>query len=390
MRRLRNESGSALVIAMLSMVVMMGLGFSALAYVDGQQQASAKTRISDAAFNLAEGVLDTQVYLLSRAWPGNAGAARPVACTQSSVLPGCPDPTQVLANFAAGDSAVAGVTWSTSVRDNGGAAASFYSDAVAAGQPTWDANKDGRVWARSQAVVRGRTRILVAQVEVQGVDSSLVFAHNVITAGWFQTTNNGNKVIVDTKGAAGQASPVSVRCLTRLPACLGYQPNKKQVSPDTTQTGYAGGDALSADRLETLRVRAIADGTYYAGCPGNPSGRVVYIESGNCSYNNSAGTCCNSAAVPGVLVIANGTLSLNGNIVFSGIVYMVNQSDNPGVVLSLGGTAGVEGGVAVDGPGGVLAGASGMNIQFAGGVFNSVVGYGTAGVIQNTWRELGT
>jgi hypothetical protein len=375
---------------MMTMGIMLLLGLSVLAYVDGQTQASAKSRISDSAFNLAEGVLDTQVYLLSRTWPGSALTARPASCGSVTAVTGCPTPAQVRSSFASADW-TGPVSWSTTVRDNGGASSSFYSDALAATQPSWDANGDGRVWARSQATVNGRTRVLVALVEVQDVDSSLLFAHNAITAGWFQTTNSGNKVIVDTLGTAAQPAPVAVRCALRLPPCLDYKASKGQISPDTTQTSYAGGNALSADRLDTLRTRAIASGTYYAnGCPANPSGRVVFIEHGDCSYNNSAGPCCNSQAAPGVLVIVDGTLSLNGNIVYSGIVYMVNQSNDSQPVLSLGGTAEILGAIAVDGAGGVLAGSSGVNIQFMSSVFNSVQGYGNAGMIQNTWRELGT
>ncbi|HEX6391490.1 MAG TPA: hypothetical protein VFZ89_18645, partial [Solirubrobacteraceae bacterium] len=192
-----------------------------------------------------------------------------------------------------------------------------------------------------------------------------------------------------SRGDSAQPAPVAVRCAARIPSCLDYEANKGQISPDTTQTGYSGGNALSSERLDTLKARAVAEGTYYAsGCPANPSGNVVYIENGNCSYNNSAGPCCNSAADPGVLIVANGTLELGGNIVFNGVVYMANKQQSSGVVLEIDGTAGINGSVAVDGNGGVLAGSSGVNITFAVGVFNSLIGYGTAGVIQNTWREL--
>ncbi len=383
-----SERGSALLIAMLAMVVMMGLGIATLSFADGQQQDAARARIADSAFNLAEGVLDTQVYLLSHNWPGSAGTARPAMCTQATVVSGCPHPTQVRASFAAGDWGT-DATWITRIRDNGGSAGSFFNDAVTAQQPSWDANADGRVWTWAQAVVRGRKRTLVALVEVQRVDNSLQFAHNAITAGWFQTTNNGRKVIVDTRGDSAQPAPVAVRCLTRTPACLGYESGKGQIAPDTTQTAYAGGAALTPDRLDTLRSRAIAEGTYWAsGCPANPSGRIVFLENGACAYNNSAGPCCNSAQVPGVLVIANGTLALTGNIVYHGIVYMVNQQNSSGVVLSLNGTAGIKGAIALDGPGGLLAGSSGLNLTYAVHVFNALDGFGTAGVIQNTWREL--
>jgi hypothetical protein len=376
-----------LIVAILAMAAMLALGLPALAYVDGQQQASANVRISDSAYNLAEGVLETQVYLLSRSWPGTQLTARPT-CSAAAALAGCPDPARIASSFMSPDWA-AGASWTTTIRDNGGATPNYYSDAAAATQPSWDANADGRLWVRAQATARARTRTIVALVQVQTVDSSLVFPHNVITAGWFQTTNNGRKVIVDSKGTSAQPAPLAVRCTSREPSCLGYEAPKGQVSPDTTQTGYTGGAALSADRLDTLRTRAIAAATYYAsGCPANPSGAIVFIESGNCSYNNSAGPCCNTPTTPGIVVIVNGTLALGGNIEYNGIVYLVNQQNSTEAVLNLSGTSAVAGSVAVDGLGGVLAGSSGRNVTYASSVYNHLQGYGSASIIQNTWREI--
>ncbi|HEX6391487.1 MAG TPA: hypothetical protein VFZ89_18630, partial [Solirubrobacteraceae bacterium] len=149
---LGRERGSALVIAMFAMLIMLALGFATLSFADGQEQDAARSRVADSAFNLAEGVLDTQVYLLSHHWPGSAGTARPATCTHTVAATGCPDPVQVRKSFAAGDWA-AGATWTTLVRDNGGEAQSFYSAAIAGDQPTWDANGDGRVWSYAQATV---------------------------------------------------------------------------------------------------------------------------------------------------------------------------------------------------------------------------------------------
>jgi len=387
-RLLRAEDGSALVTAMLVMALMLLMGIPALRYVEGQQQASGSQRASDSAFHLAEGVLETQAYLLSRRWPGSTATARPATCAAAAPVAGCPDPALVREGFQSPDWD-RDATWTTAVRDNGGASASFFSDALVAGQPTWDANGDGKVWARAQAIARGRTRTIVALVQAETVDLSLAFPRNVITAGWTQTTNNGRKVIVDTQGDAGQPAPVAVRCTSREPACLGYAADKGQVAPDTTQTGFGAGAALTAERLDALRTRAIAAGTYTAdGCPANPSGAIVFIERGTCSWTNSAGPCCNSAAAPGVLVVADGSVELGGNIEFHGVVYAVNQAQRTGPVVQVTGTAGVVGTIAVDGPGGVLAGSSAVNVRFSEHVFNRLYGYGSAGIIQNTWREI--
>lgn len=390
MTRVRSQDGSALITSILVMTTMLVLGVAAMAYVDGQSRASGSQRSSDAAFNLAEGVLETRVYLLSRGWPGSPASAHPAPCSSASPAPRCPDPAQIASSYVSPDWA-AGASWTTTIRDNGGSSSNFYSDSATAGQPAWDANGDGRIWTRAQATARGRTRSIVALVQVRTVDLSLLFPRNVITAGWMRTTNSGYKVIVDTEGSAAQPAPVAVRCTTRDAACLGYDAAKGQIAPDTTQTSYSAGNALSAERLDTLRTRAIASGSYYAnGCPGNPSGPIVFIENGNCSYNNSAGACCNSPTSPGILVVASGTLELSGNTRYNGIVYLANQQKSTEAVLTINGTATIAGAVAVDGGGGVVAGSSAVNVTFADGAYNLLTGYGTAGIIQNTWREIPT
>jgi len=124
------------------------------------------------------------------------------------------------------------------------------------------------------------------------------------------------------------------------------------------------------------------------------------VESGNCSYTNSApaapgaSRCCNTPAKPGVLIVKSGTLSLGGNIEFYGLVYMPNLSNLSTAVVQTQGNAGIIGGVVVDGPGGISAGSNGAsganndNILFDPHAFDNVMTAGTAGVVQNTWREL--
>ena len=82
-----------------------------------------------------------------------------------------------------------------------------------------------------------------------------------------------------------------------------------------------------------------------------------------CAVSMSGGS-VNSAVNPGVLVIENGTLSLGGNANFYGLVYMVNQQGSSGAVVSISGNASIQGIVAVDGNGGVLAGSSKTNLIY--------------------------
>src|SRR6185312_6494175 len=116
----------------------------------------------------------------------------------------------------------------------------YYNDGTTStrGQPGYDANGDGVVWVRSQGIVRGLKRTVVALVEVTQIKTA--FPKNVVTAGYFTTTNNGKKVIVNTAGnPAGTPGTLAVRCnvsgQTYPNSCLNYDPTRGQVSPDTKQ-----------------------------------------------------------------------------------------------------------------------------------------------------------
>jgi hypothetical protein len=387
LRRLRSETGSVLVTSMILLGAMSSMAFGTYVLVDAEQRGSARDRTHESSFNLAEAALSGQVFILSRNWPGVSGQAYPTWCSQATGGERCPD-NQMLTKWYSGADFGAGVAWTTSIRDNGGAAADFYSDAVTAGQPPWDANADKKMWVRAQALVRGKRRTMVGLVRAEQVTEQL--PRNAITAGKFGTTNNGNKTIVDTAGRAAQSAPVAVRCGQAAPSsCMDYDPDKNQVNPPNTTLNYSGGNALSDEAIERLRQSAIANGSYYAtGCPANPSGTIVFIENGNCAYNNSAGPCCNSVASPGLLFINTGTLSLDGNIVFHGIVYAANRQNSSGWVVNLTGTTAIEGSAIVDGNGGIMAGSSAVNLVFDPLIFSKVVSLSGAGIIQNTWREI--
>ncbi len=380
---MRNERGSALVVAMLVMMVMLMFGLAALSTSDGQSKASGTERVAESTFNLVDAVMKSELYVVAQSWPGSASTALPASCDPSSTSSGCPVPATLSAQFSGPDYA-SGIDWNVKAQDNGGSVSDYYTSAGAAGQPSYDANGDGRIWLRAQATVRGRTRVLITQVKATLAPQP--FPRNVVTAGFFGTTNQGKKVIVDTKGKAGQAGSLTVRCNQPAPSsCLNYPPGKGQISPDTAAGGYGGGPALSSDQLDGLRTVARSNGTYFTSCPGSIAGAVVFIESGNCSYNTGS---ANTASVPGMVVIGNGTLSLGGNFTFYGLVYGANLQGSTGYVISLGGTSQIVGAVAVDGGGGVSAGSSKANIIFDPNVFNAVQGYASAATVQGTWREI--
>ena len=166
---------------------------------------------------------------------------------------------------------------------------------------------------------------------------------------------------------------MSVRCtpvLLESPPCLGHALGLAPILnlakltavlnaqiDGTALTGYTGGNAMSAAALARLKVRAIADGTYYTSCPtaAQLAGAVVYIDyNGLCSY--TANTQINSASAPGALILG-GTVSgstriqMSGTMDFYGLLYATNPAGSSAELVRLTGTENIHGGVIVDGPG---------------------------------------
>jgi hypothetical protein len=398
--RLQSERGSVLVTAMVLMSIMLAVGLATYGLVDSQTRESGFERIRETSFNVGEGLLGSQVFILSRGWPGTSGAQYPT-CANGSSSSKCPNGTTIVSSFG-GPDVGRGVSWQTRVVDNAldtitgsdaqtrctsnrNATPSFYSDSRLAAAASWDENGDCRLWVRSTASIDGRRRTFVGLVRVEQINES--FPKNTITAGWFETHDNGNKVLVDTQGNAAQPAPVAVRCPTFGPGCADWEVDKDQVSPNTVTYNYPSPTALSAASLDRLRERAQAIGSYYAtGCPSSLAGPLVFVENANCSYTGNDEY--NSLASPGVLVFASGTLSIAGNVEFYGLIYMANLQNSTGLVLDLGGNSLVQGSVAVDGNGGVRVGESKMNLVYDPAASARVVSFGNAGIIQNTWREI--
>lgn len=384
-RRIAREEEGSIVVAVVSLTLMLVLGFATYSAVGTQTRLSGEERVRESAFNLSEGALNAQTFVIGRLGPGSLSRGYPAQCPSQTEPTLCPDPERISESFSPtlqADYAGGQTTWTTIVRDNG--SGPFY-DANVEVQPAYDANADNQVWVRAAATVRGKTRTLVALVQVE--TRPVQFPRYALTAGSFSTTNNGNKLIVDTNGSLG----IAVRCANPPESvdCLDYEASKGQVSPNNYQLSYPSPRAISDDDLAGLEELAQASGTYYTSCPDNPSGAVVVVESGACSYNNSVvGACCNTPEAPGIFIIKNGTFSLGGNLEFRGIVYARNEQATAGDVVMLSGTAAIRGGVMVDGAGGVAAGASGTNIVFDPRPFDGARSFGTAGIVQNTWREI--
>ncbi|MBI5106804.1 MAG: hypothetical protein HZB46_17780 [Solirubrobacterales bacterium] len=403
LRRLRSDEGGwVLATAIGLMAIMLGVVLATMGYVDTQQKESGTARTREAAFNLAEAAMTAQIFALTQEWPGKGRSSDPYApCTQASVTARCPNSAS-LTNLLSSPDATQ-VTWRTEVRDNNTAPSqTFYSDEQTASSPGYDSNGDGKVWVRAKATALGRTRTMVALVRVEDFFENM--PHGAVIAGRLDLSNMGNKIIIDGTGAASGSKVVAVRCTPQSgesAPCLGHAIGQggikdmtdlqkklnQQIAPNVTTTNFNSAPALDASARDRLRKTAIADGTYYASCPASlPSGKVVWIESGACSWTSNAQG--NSSADPGMLIINNGSVYLGGTTNFYGVLYAVNAQATTGPVVQVQGNATVTGGVIIDGQGTLIGGSSKLNVKLDDNAFNKARSYVSAGMIQNTWREI--
>jgi Tfp pilus assembly protein PilX len=397
--RLLDARGSALVPAMLIMGIMLTSGLALLALTEGNQRDSRREREREASFQLAEGVLNAQIYRLSTQWPSqesDEGIYPAAGCTLTSTEQGCPNGASVQANFSGADY-TRGVGWKVQVRDNNAAAKNYYTESIM-GSGTGstrplDENGDNFIWARAEATVAGHKRVLVALVEAE--NTTLNFPRAAVVAGKFATTNKGNKVIIDTNGGANNYTPgdVIVRC-SPASACATYETGKGQIEPDTVKGVVDQPSAVSPEALETLRQRAIAEGNYIADgepCPaslqGDQPGEIVFIERSNdCAYQGNVNW--NSPTKPGFLVIARGTIYLLGTTNFYGVIYHANVDNSSETLVDLNGNTQVTGAISIDGAGGLMAGSSKENVIYDPNVILGLTAFGTASIVQNTFREI--
>jgi type II secretory pathway pseudopilin PulG len=434
-RSVHREDGWVLVSAIVLMAIMLSVGLSAFAFVDTGQKRSRESRERESALSLAEGALYAQGFALTKNWP-NTNNALGGDCTSAAAITGatkyCPD-RNTLAKASSSDPTVAqffdndfgaNATWTTSVRDNSGVLEKAFDPAVADGQLTdttyghgncpsipcrLDWNGDRQLWVQAKAVVRGRTRNIVARLKLEELRESVPTAG--VVAGRLDVTNNGNKEMLNATGTS-----ILLRCSPVNSAqCASYQANKGQVTPTPT-SAPAQGNFMTPAQIQRFKERAQAEGTYYAGCPTGAQlqGAVVFVESCSTSYahtgaystpcnvpNGMTANCINATNKPGMLIWHCGTLGITANQTFYGIVYLVNNSDGTcqgwtaktgacgtSTVFQSSGGGGVYGALVADGDACIAIGSNSLNMAFDGNVFNSVTSFGTVGLVQNTWREL--
>jgi type II secretory pathway pseudopilin PulG len=402
---MREENGFVLATGMIVLMIVMLLGIAVVQMVTAQTHQSGHEENGEAAFNLAESALDAEAAQLQNSWPNSSASAWTTACTNASAssFTGCPGPS-LTTSFSSTYSGVqyANPTWSVQVLDdtNGGS----YSDSMVGVAPAWDSNQNNNLWIRASATVNGQKRTVAAEITRQ--ITVIPLPHNVITAGGVFTSNDGNKVIIESKDPnSGLSGPVALRCTTAVASyqssCAGWDPNKGQLDPSGNfQTGYidpnGGTSALPSTALDSLRSSAKSNGTYYNGtCP--PAGQtgVVFVDNASCTYQ--ANTTWNSAASPGALIFYNGTATFNGNLDFYGIVYMADQMPGAqglpctpghqnGPVMTVHGGGTLHGAIFVDNCGTVDAGDSAFNVEYDSSAFGGFSSYATPSMAKNTFR----
>jgi hypothetical protein len=404
---LQSERGSAIVMAIVLMTMMVAVGLAAYSFVDTQQVESMRERQRESSFNLAEAALNSQSFVLSRRWAGAASsyaATTPTCSNAAGVAVQCPDPAQLVAAYNSPDYAT-GSTWKTTVYDDRDLAPNsespFYDAAIIEAKdaggadltPHWDANRNERVWVKAETTVRGRNRTLVALVQVQ--ENIEFLPKRVILAGQFELTPNGNGVYIQTNPNETGEHPVTLRCNLNSPDCAEFTPDKKnpQLDPPGAITGqeFVGKDAVEDDVKDRLKERAIADGTFYDGvCPTDDqlTGKVVWVQGcadGSYTKNNI----WNAEGNSGILIWADGTLEVGGKSTFWGIIYHLNnQNSSDDELLRLRGGLTIHGGAFVDGPGGIDVGSNQINITYDENAFVGVSSYGSASIVQNSWRDI--
>ncbi|HEX4805090.1 MAG TPA: hypothetical protein VFU94_04245 [Conexibacter sp.] len=413
-----DESGSALIAAVVILFVVLGLGMAVLSQANVQSHQTGVEAWGEATYNNAEGALDAEANLLQQSWPRAATSVCNQSSTSSTFCPGVALTNSFSTAYAG--RLYTSPQWTIQiVDDSGGESANYYSDAASATAPSYDANGDGKVWIRAQTIIQGQKRIVAAQMVRQTTIVQL--PHNTITSGGAFTSNRGNKVIVETTDAAAGSSltgSINVRCGSSSyspsygDACEGWDPRKGQLDPASNyQGGYVdpngGYTAVSSTSLASLKQAAQSNGTYYNGtCPTTLTG-LLYVDNppgGGCSYTGGTWNMTSSPPaktdVPGMIIMGDGTLTFNGSLSYFGVIYMVNASGHTptsgactsaqqnGPVFAVHGTGSIYGSIFVDKCGTIDAGSSAYNIIFDSNAFNAATAYSYPSLAKNTFRVI--
>jgi Tfp pilus assembly protein PilX len=389
-RRGADETGSALFVAMIAMSLMLMMGLATVALTDQQTRQSGVERVRESSFNLAEGALQQQSYLLGgKGWPKRAIDALPDSCSQASTSTRCPTPSALVTSTGAGAyqgiDYANGAVWTTYVRDNTVANPRQYTSAVDS-QPRWDADGNGEIWVRSTATVSGKTRVLVALLKRDPIP--ILMPKAVLVAGSLAVGQNGQSPVITSDATT---LPV-LRCDPATTACADYiqSGDKKdpQISPDTVTYNPSFPPLVPADTVEKL----VESTTAFTSCPTEAqvaATEIVVIdvpESTKCTFTGN--TVYYSPSKPGIIIMRRGTLDMAGTGRLYGMLLHLNEANRVGTpaCIQVTGTFDIQGGVAVEGLCGFYIQGN-ARLAFSPNNLNFSV-TGVAGLVQNTWREL--
>jgi hypothetical protein len=208
-------------------------------------------------------------------------------------------------------------------------------------------------------------------------------------------------------------------------------------APNNTGCGpYSDDGVVPSEALDGLRDQAQTSNTYCgvggtnnpgfcdtngstAGCPKQSAletlpttqPTTVFVEqtpAGGCQYSGNAGTQLFPSSQPGTWVVAGGAapcttsspaLDFSGSVVVNALLYSANLqgwsnapsgcSGTPSPPnINIRGNARIVGAIALDADGLLQINANSNNVRYNDVVIKDAKVFGTAGIIQNTWREL--
>ena len=414
-KRLAHESGWALLTALVVLSLMAAIGLATLAWVDTQTNASRQERTRDSAYNLAEGVLGEEAYLLVNYPPASSAFAYPdctwttgqasAARTGGMAASVCFNPTSLNSTFTTNPDYATGVTWTTRVRDNwgsqscqegGGSNCSYYyNPSSTSNQPypscssgcySWDANGDNQVWIVATANVRGKKHTLVELVRVD--KHPIGIPNSVLIAGYVDFQNKHTSV-------SANGSAVDMRC----PSSQGTNcVDSAHIEPSGSIVySYPGQNVLQTPDITALVARAKQESSYYTSCPTDPPGSLVVVmgtTSTECGWSSLPAT---GPSKFGTYIQLNGQLRLTGTNSYYGLIYMGNSSV-PGYAVGTprtddvfydNGNATIQGSLMVDGPGGAHIGNGAQSaMTFDGRAFTNLWSYGNQNIVKGSFREV--
>ena len=156
---------------------------------------------------------------------------------------------------------------------------------------------------------------------------------------------------------------------------------------------YIGQPAIPVEMTERLREAAQANGhlLHVVSLAGRADWRGRVGPGRPAASNYNANATINSASERRASSIVNdGVLTLNGGLEFHGVIYHLNASNSCSTAVNLGGTVEIYGRIFIDGCGKLDAGSSKVNLTYDDfkNATSPFATYGTAGIVQNSWREI--